>query len=61
MKLTCFGVLTVSLVNIKVFWDINAISSCRLGLLDPECGGSTLLRNVGDCLLVDTAKYPRGL
>jgi hypothetical protein len=31
------------------------------GLLDSEDKGTTIFRNVGDYLPVDTAKYPRNL
>jgi hypothetical protein len=38
-------VLTAMLMNIQVFWDV--IPSKKIGLLDPEDGSSTIVRNVG--------------
>jgi hypothetical protein len=32
-----------------------------LGLLDPEGGGTTLLQNISNCLLVDMGLHPRRL
>jgi hypothetical protein len=56
-KITSFG-------RLKTFHKfLHSIFRDQLSLdqLDLEYGGSTLLRNVGNYLLIDTASYSRGL